>query len=148
MNRICIFLVITILAACSNSTNDPSPFAEKLQVPPYKTLSDSIRKDPARSDLFSAGLSCSTATISRQQPWLIFVRPGSSKNSNRMHWAPETYSYSTSQTRESSLCNLLWKNYPKAFPFNCCWRGFMRLPINPIRQWLYAIKFWLKYLIR
>lgn len=52
MNRICIFLVITILAACSNSTNDPSPFAEKLQVPPYKTLSDSIRKDPTRSDLF------------------------------------------------------------------------------------------------
>ncbi len=52
MNRVSIFLLLSILTACGSSTDDPSPFAEKLQAPPYKVLSDSIRKDPARSDLF------------------------------------------------------------------------------------------------
>lgn len=52
MNRIYIFLLLSILTACGSTSDDPSPFAEKLQVPPYKALSDSIRKDPKQSEFF------------------------------------------------------------------------------------------------
>lgn len=52
MNRVSILLLLSLLAACGSSTQDPSPFADKLQVPPYKALSDSIRKDPKQSEFF------------------------------------------------------------------------------------------------
>lgn len=51
MNRIFVCLLV-FLAACGSASNDPSPFAEKLTVPPYKDITDSILKDPGRSDLF------------------------------------------------------------------------------------------------
>lgn len=48
---ISIFIILVLLANCGNKENS-SAFAEILSQPPYSAISDSIKKEPRRDDLY------------------------------------------------------------------------------------------------
>lgn len=47
-----ILLLVLFAAGCAGTGEENSPFAEILAKPPYSSITDSIRKDPERDDLY------------------------------------------------------------------------------------------------
>ena len=47
-----LFFLTFLLWGCNSTDNSSSPFSEILSQPPYASITDSIRKQPGRDDLY------------------------------------------------------------------------------------------------
>lgn len=52
MNRIFLLFIAVVLVIGCSDPEETSPFAEVLSQPPYRPLTDSIKKEPGRDDLY------------------------------------------------------------------------------------------------